>query len=238
MFEIVRRLVRRGRAKIRRVLSVLQKKCFIYKKVVRKEIGDSNDRVYEVWIPDADEASGSVSMTVKRAGRYTCRWNNVQNVLFRMGYRFGSFGTHEMLGDIALHYRARYEPEGDSYLSVYGWTEEPMVEFYVVENGGMVRPEKREYKKTIISDGEEYDIYTRVRYDAPSIGDSSDFSQYWSVRRTKRTEGYIDISEHFRAWEDIGMDMGKLYEISLCVEGCNGGSGSASIVRNDMTWAH
>ncbi len=39
------------------------------------------------------------------------------------------------------------------------------------------------------------------------------------LRKDKRYTGKIDISEHFRKWEKLGMDMGKLYEVSFVVEG-------------------
>lgn len=230
----IRHLIRRGRAKIRRALKRLRNRLFMFKRISHKEIGDSNDRAYELWTSDTE--TGTVSMTVKRDGRYKCKWVNVQNVLFRTGYRFGGFGSHEMIGEICLDYSAQYEPVGDSYMSVYGWTEDPIVEFYIVESWGTCRPEKGTYRKTIISDGEEYDIYERARYASPSIRGNSDFIQYWSVRKTKRTEGYINVSAHFRAWEDAGMPMGRLYEISLSVEGCAGSSGKAAVMMNNLMW--
>ncbi len=38
-------------------------------------------------------------------------------------------------------------------------------------------------------------------------------------RKDKRYSGTIDISEHFRKWEEFNMDLGKLYEVSFVVEG-------------------
>ena len=67
----IRHLIRRGRAKIRRVLKRLRNRLFMFKRISHKEIGDSNDRAYELWTSDTE--TGTVSMTVKRDGRYKCK---------------------------------------------------------------------------------------------------------------------------------------------------------------------
>lgn len=62
-----------------------------------------------------------------------------------------------------------------------------------------------------------------TRVDKPSIQGTKTFQQYFSVRVDKRTEGTITLSDHFKAWEMPGLDMnGKMYKVSLCVEGFNG----------------
>lgn len=45
------------------------------------------------------------------------------------------------------------------------------------------------------------------------------FQQYFSIRRDTRNSGTIDISEHFKQWESIDMNLGKLHEVSFVVEG-------------------
>ncbi|MDO4864727.1 MAG: carbohydrate binding domain-containing protein, partial [Ruminococcus sp.] len=59
------------------------------------------------------------------------------------------------------------------------------------------------------------------------------FTQYISVRRDTRTKGRISISEHFKAWEDLGMKMGGLYEVAFNVEGWES-DGKANVKQNDI----
>ena len=42
------------------------------------------------------------------------------------------------------------------------------------------------------------------------------------------------MSEHFKAWENLGMPMGKMYEVALTVEGYQS-SGSANVYSNTLT---
>jgi len=51
----------------------------------------------------------------------------------------------------------------------------------------------------------------------------------WSVRRTRRASGTINVIAHFNKWQELGMSMtGGLYEAALTIEGFNN-SGSARI---------
>lgn len=41
------------------------------------------------------------------------------------------------------------------------------------------------------------------------------------------------LTDHFRAWQELGLELGKLYEVALTVEGYQS-SGTAKIYRNDI----
>jgi len=206
---------------------------------------DSNERGsedgydYEFW--KNNTASGK--MTIGDEGTFSCEWHSnsgSSNILFRNGKRFGNSRTHKQVGNITITYAAKYNPYGLSYLSVYGWTQNPLVEYYIVDNyHGDYHPGRSGTKKgTFTIEGEgTYDVYTRPMYSQPAIAGPGryDFTQYISVRTEKRSSGTISVSRHFEEWQKLGMDMsGTLYEAMMKVEGY-GSSGKAIITENKLT---
>jgi hypothetical protein len=109
-----------------------------------------------------------------------------------------------------------------------------LVEYYIVESWGTWRPPGASSKGTITVDGGTYEVYETTRYNQPSIDGDTTFQQYWSVRTSKRTSGTITVTDHFRAWEQMGMRMGNLYEASLNIEGYQS-SGWADVYSNTVT---
>lgn len=60
------------------------------------------------------------------------------------------------------------------------------------------------------------------------------WNQYYSIRTTARSCGTISLSEHFKAWEALGLEMGNLLEAKILVE-VGGGSGRVDLpVANVM----
>ena len=115
---------------------------------------------------------------------------------------------------------------GTALLSVYGWSTNPLVEYYIVEDT-VNPPSFGTYKGSVYSDGSEYTIYENTRYDAPSIEGTSTFNQYISVRESPRTSGTVTVANHFNAWADLGLDLGSLSYQIVAVEGW-GGEGEAA----------
>ena len=62
----------------------------------------------------------------------------------------------------------------------------------------------------------------------------SNWTQYWSVRQSARQCGPISISEHFKAWNNAGMTLGKMREAVLLVE-TGGGTGSIDFTTGAIT---
>ncbi|GAE35024.1 glycoside hydrolase family 11 protein [Halalkalibacter akibai] len=193
------------------------------------EIGTHDGYDYEFW----KDNGGTGSMTLNSGGTFSAQWSNINNILFRKGKKFNETQTHQQIGNISIDYSANFNPSGNAYLTVYGWTVDPLVEFYIVDSWGTYRPTGTR-KGSITVDGGTYDIYETTRTNQPSIKGTATFKQYWSVRTSKRTSGTISVSEHFKAWERAGMPMGKMYEVALTVEGYQS-SGSASVTRNNLT---
>ena len=191
---------------------------------------------YEMW---NQNGQGQASMNPS-AGSFTCSWSNIENFLARMGKNFDSQKkTYKQIGDIVLTYDVEYTPKGNSYMCVYGWTRNPLMEYYIVEGWGDWRPPGNdgENKGSVTLNGNKYDIRKSMRYNQPSLDGTATFPQYWSVRQTSGSQnnttnymkGTIDVSKHFDAWSQAGLDMsGTLYEVSLNIEGYRS-NGSANV---------
>lgn len=201
----------------------------VFAALTSNEIGNHDGYDYEFW----KDAGGSGSMTLNSGGTFSANWSNVNNILFRKGKKFDETQTHQQIGNMSIDFGVNYQPSGNSYLTVYGWAVDPLVEYYIVDSWGSWRPPGANAKGTVYIDGDTYDIYETTRVNQPSIKGDTTFQQYWSVRRNKRTSGTISVSEHFKAWENHGMPMGKMYEVALTIEGYQS-SGSANVYQNNL----
>lgn len=199
--------------------------------ITENELGTVDGYDYELW-----KDHGTTDMTLTGGGTFTCNWSDINNALFRIGKKFDCTQTWEEIGTITFDYGADYCPVGNSYLCIYGWTREPLVEFYVVQSWGNWRPPGAAAIATVEIGAATYDIYETQRVNQPSIDGTQTFQQYWSVRKGKLSEGSICLTDHFRAWEEAGLELGKLYEAALTVEGYQS-KGTAKIYRNELTIA-
>lgn len=193
------------------------------------EIGQIDSWDYELW-----KDRGDTEMTLEGDGTFTCRWSDISNALFRTGKKFDCTQTWEEIGNITITYGADYFPVGNSYLCVYGWSREPLVEYYVVQSWGNWRPPGAESLGTITVDDATYDVYCTTRVNQPSIDGTQTFQQFWSVRKGKCSEGTVSLTEHFKAWESMGLELGNLYEAALTIEGYQS-SGYAKIYQNEIS---
>ena len=89
-----------------------------------------------------------------------------------------------------------------------------------------VNPDPVTNEGTVNIDGGSYTMYVNVVTTTgdPGCGQSS-FSRYFSIRETARSCGTISVTQHFDAWESVGMKLGNLIEAKILVE-VGGGSGS------------
>lgn len=196
--------------------------------VTENELGTVDGYDYELW-----KDLGTTEMTLTGDGTFTCEWSEINNALFRIGRKFDCTQIWQEIGPIEIDYGAEYFPVGNSYLCIYGWTREPLVEFYVVQSWGNWRPPGAAAIATVEIGDSTYDIYETQRVNQPSIDGTQTFQQYWSVRKGKRTEDTVALGEHFRIWEELGLELGKLYEVALTVEGYQS-SGVAKVYRNEI----
>jgi endo-1,4-beta-xylanase len=120
----------------------------------------------------------------------------------------------------------------NAYLALYGWTTNPLVEYYVIENFGVHHPADNKNSTcygTFESDGATYEVWMKWRVNAPSIIGTATFPQYWSVRTKRHSGGTITTGNHFDAWEKAGLPLGTQKGMFIGIEG-QWGSGQATFV--------
>lgn len=181
------------------------------------EIGSHNDFTYEYW-----KSTGDGCMVLGEGAAFSVTWDNVGNLLARMSKRPG-------LSHHVVQYAADFKPEGKSFLCVYGWTKNPLVEYYIVENWEERNPAGGTSLGSITTDGGTYNIYRTERVNKPSIEGTKTFYQYWSVRTEKRSKGAVTCANHFDAWASKGLPMGSLYEVSFCLEALRDSKGVCDV---------
>lgn len=96
-------------------------------------------------------------------GSYDVTWSNVGNFVAGKGWNPGASRV--------ISYNGTWNGANvNSYLSIYGWTKSPLIEYYVVESYGSYNPSSGATRRgTIQSDGGTYDIYQTQRVNQPSI---------------------------------------------------------------------
>jgi endo-1,4-beta-xylanase len=193
---------------------------------------------WELW---NQNNQGTSCITLGNGCLFSCEWTGIQNSLSRRGLKYNSTLEHQEIGVFTANYSCNYNPSsasGNSYLSVYGWTMDPMVEYYIVEDWRNWIPSMADGAISMgtinVNDG-TYEIIKIMRFNAPNItGVDADFPQYFSIRQSKRDSGTINITDHFEKWESLGLDLGKLYEVSFVVEGYQS-SGNAEFTTLDVS---
>jgi len=190
---------------------------------------------WEIW-----SNTGQGQMTTFSVPAFVATWNNSGGYLGRLGFEWGGFQStpvpHDERGTITAQFVSKKTGTagGYSYVGMYGWTTNPCVEWYVVDdsyNTMPINPGSTTKTGEVELDGGTYIMYTR-----PTTGTggtrcdgTTNWMQYYSVRKTARACGVISLSEHFKAWQGLGMDMtGELLEAKILVE-VGGGVGNVQL---------
>ena len=164
-------------------------------------------------------------------------------MLFRsLGLEWGSSGRSlAQLGTVTATFAETKSGTagGFSYVGVYGWSVNPCIEWYIIDDsyGRMpVNPGNTTNKGTVTIDGGAYTLYTR-----PTSGTGgsrcpgvSSWTQFYSVRQTARQCGQISVSDHFNAWAAAGMTLGSVLEAKVLIE-VGGGIGSIDFTTANVT---
>lgn len=179
---------------------------------------------YELWA--AGHGTGCMTVSGKDA-TFKATWTNVEDFLGRVGLDFDETKSHRQIGNIWAEFAETQtgSEQGLTYIGIYGWTVNPLREFYIIEDWGATKPAglasdgtPREAVGVLEIDGETYDVWKKSRENKPSIKGTASFDQYFSIRRSARHCGRISVSEHLSGWEKHGLSLGNLYEVKLLVE--------------------
>ncbi|MBN2354398.1 MAG: glycoside hydrolase family 11 protein [Spirochaetales bacterium] len=178
---------------------------------------------YSFWT----NGGGEVKMTLDGANGYSVRWTDCDNFTCGKGWSKGTGRT--------ISYTGYYNSSGGGAFGVYGWTVDPLVEYYVSDKlGEMSNPDTAgDRVGGFECDGATYNIYKHKQIQQPSINGTADFMQFKSIRMTPRTGGTITVQKHFDEWAKVGLELGKRHNYQiLLTEGWRGsGSAQASITE-------
>ncbi|SPO04158.1 probable Endo-1,4-beta-xylanase 22 [Cephalotrichum gorgonifer] len=171
--------------------------------------GTHNGYYYSWWSDGASPAT----YTNLEGGSYSVNWQSGGNLVGGKGWNPG--------GPKEITYSGTWSPvnNGNSYLTIYGWTRNPLVEYYIVENHGEYNPGSQATPKGSIQyDGATYNLYQSTRTQQPSIDGTQTFQQYWAIRQQGRTAGTVDTGVFFDAWAAQGMRLGNHYYMIVATE--------------------
>jgi len=187
--------------------------------VTTNQTGNDGGYYFSFWT----NGGGSVRMTLDGGNGYTVSWQNAGDFTCGKGWNPGSARTVTFSGS--------YSNGGGGAFGLYGWTTNPLVEYYIVESvGNSGSPAQGNIKGNLTSDGGTYIIYEHLQVNQPSIIGTATFEQYISVRQNHRTSGTITAGNHFNAWKSHGLNLGTFNYQILLTEGWNGsGSSSAKV---------
>ncbi|WP_045858261.1 glycoside hydrolase family 11 protein [Teredinibacter purpureus] len=193
--------------------------------ITSNQTGTHNGFYYSFW-----KDSGDATFGLREDGRYTSQWSNgTNNWVGGKGWNPG--------GRKVVNYSGNYgvDSSQNSYLALYGWTKNPLIEYYVIESYGSYNPAScsggTDYG-SFQSDGATYNVRRCQRVNQPSIDGTQTFYQYFSVRTPKKgfgsISGTITVGNHFDFWASKGLNLGSHDYMVLATEGYQS-SGSSDI---------
>ncbi|KAF5017014.1 hypothetical protein F66182_11128, partial [Fusarium sp. NRRL 66182] len=157
------------------------------------------------------------------AGSFSINYNTQQDFVVGLGWQPGD--------TTPITYSGSFSASGVGILAVYGWTTNPLVEYYIMETHDGYQTVGT-HLGTVTSDGGTYDIWEHQQVNQPSILGTSTFNQYISILQSPRTSGTVTVENHFQAWANAGLQLGTFNYQVIAVESWSGsGSGQISVSK-------
>jgi endo-1,4-beta-xylanase len=187
--------------------------------VVNNGTGTNSGYFYSLYT-----SSGSATMTfpedAQYPGNYAITWSGVGDVVGGKGWSTG--------GNMSVGYNIG-SASGYNTISIYGWTTNPLVEYYITELGSLYTADAT-FKGSVSSDGRTYNTYEHQQVNQPSIEGTATFEQYlddWGGASTGKNYT-VTTGNHFSHWQSLGMNLGSFNYMILATEAYNGASGEVN----------
>jgi endo-1,4-beta-xylanase len=180
-------------------------------RISSNQTGSHGGYFYSFWT----DGGGSVNMELGTAGNYSVEWSNCGNFVCGKGWNPGGARNITWSGSA----------NGAQFFGVYGWLQNPLVEYYIPRSGGSSRG-------TYQADGTTYTLGTEQRVNQPSIEGTATFTQYFCGGGGGES---VNIGEHLDGWRSLGMSVGSHNYQIVAVEGWGGSSGNANVTLADFT---
>lgn len=201
--------------------------------------GNAGGLAWSLW---SNAVNSAACITTFNTTAFSARWGNSGDFLARVGLEWGNGGkTYDQYGTISadFSYTKTGTGGGYSYIGIYGWSTNPCVEYYIVDdsfNNFPFNAYNATQTGTATIDGEVYKLF---RNSTTGTGGSrcsgvSSWNQFWSIRQKARQCGTITITQHFDAWKAAGMALGGMLEAKILVE-VGGGTGSINFPVANVT---
>ena len=191
---------------------------------------------YNLW-----KDSGDASMTLGAGGRYLTQWTNATNNWFGgKGWQVGNSAR-------VINYSGNFGGNNsqNTFLSVYGWTRSPLVEYYIVESYGAYNPatcsgSSNTNYGTFQSDGATYTVSRCQRVNFLAIdGTTAVFSRYYSVRNPKKgfgnISGTVTFANHVNFWASKGLTLGTTHDFQIVATEGYQSTGTSDITVSGTT---
>src|SRR5215469_7850337 len=168
-------------------------------------------------------SGGSACITLNSATSYSATWSGIGDFVGGVGSNPGSTSANISFSN------SLSSSGGKTLVSLYGWSTNPLVEYYVEDNYNPSGNAAGTFMGTMTSNGGTYNIYEHQQVNQPSIQGTATFEQYLAIRTSPVTSGTITFSNFVSAWASHGMNLGTMNYQVLETEAFGGGSGSNSV---------
>ncbi|HEU5352829.1 MAG TPA: glycoside hydrolase family 11 protein [Actinocrinis sp.] len=201
------------------IMTVLPVTASAATQICSSQTGNNGGMYYQMWT----NGQGSACITLNSSNSYSTSWSNVGDFVDGVGWNPGSNQTVSFTSSLSAH-------GGTTLISLYGWSTNPLVEYYVEENYSGSPNTAGTYMGQMTSDGGTYNIYEHQQVNQPCIqGNNCTFEQYLAIRTSPTSSGTITTQNFINAWASHGMNLGTMNYQILATETWGGGSGNDSV---------
>ena len=197
--------------------------------------GTAAGLAWQLWM----NGSGG-TLTTYGTPAFSANWSNSGDFLARIGLSWNPAKAYTSLGTVSADFAETKSGSGGgySYIGIYGWSTNPCVEWYIVDDsyGNLPFNPGGSMVGTATIDGGTYNIIARSTTGTGGnrCGNVTSWNQIYSMRTSKRSCGTISITDHWNAWAKANQQLGSMLEASILIE-AGGGSGSISFPTANVT---